>query len=203
LRSPGDHEQIRVVLADPDAEWNKTATRVLEGDPAIRVVADATDWGTAVRLTYELRPDVVVLEPPAWESGVEIARAMRAAWRPVGVVILSGWGPGHERAHAAEPAIRGAALKPLRTAQMRSLVRDAAGRTSRQVRKPGRAAAVSERELEVLRLLAAGCRDTGIAERLAITPRTAFFHVSSLREKLCAGTRVELIEIARQRGMLE
>ncbi len=67
---------------------------------------------------------------------------------------------------------------------------------------PAPPAGLSEREAEVLRLLAEGLSDKQIAARLAIAESTARYHVTSIRNKLGADTRAQAVALAAQRGLL-
>lgn len=207
---------IRLVLADDHPIVREGLAAVLETQPDFAVVGQAEDGAAAVRQVAVLHPDVVLLdlEMPGLD-GVQALRAMRAADPTVRALVFTAFDTderiiGAVQAGAAGYLLKGAPREDLfrairEVAAGGSLLQPAvAARLIRHIATPGPALAepLTEREREVLALLAQGLQNKEIAGHLRISERTTKFHVSSIMTKLDAGNRTEAVHIARQQGLL-
>jgi DNA-binding NarL/FixJ family response regulator/class 3 adenylate cyclase len=200
--TPPDTAAPRVLLADDAVVVRQGIARVLEDD-GFQVVGQAGDAEQLLQLTAELLPDVVVTDirmPPSFElEGLQAAMEIRRRFPNIGVLVLSqhvvteyavqllgegSTGVGYllkERITAIDAftaAVRrvaggGTAVDPEIVAALMdsSFAEDPLG-------------ALTEREREVLSLMAQGLSNTGIAERLVVSPRTVESHVAGIFEKL-------------------
>ncbi|NTU78815.1 MAG: response regulator transcription factor [Chloroflexales bacterium] len=215
--------KIRVVVAD-DHKVVRAGIRELLGDePDIEVVGEARDGGEAVELALAQRPDVVVMDinMPVL-SGVEATRQIRAAAPAVRVLVLT--------AFQDDPYIyglldAGAAGYLLKTAESQELVRavraTAAGQAAidpavapRLLAKLAQSAsarltqpvapsdALTERELEVLRLAARGQTNKQIGVTLQISDRTVQNHLANIYAKLGVASRTEAVTVGLQRNLI-
>ncbi len=192
---------------------------ILESQPSFQVVATADNGNDAVALAKAWQPDVAVLDVTMPElNGLEAARQIRVACPQTQVVILS----MHEGEDYLREALRaGAAGYVLKRAVAKELVGaieavlrgesyldPALTRTliSDYVRKVDRADAtadaLTDRELEVLRLVAQGLTNRQIALDLHISIKTVQSHRANLMEKLNAHDRTELVRYAIRRGLI-
>ena len=192
---------------------------ILESQPSFQVVATADNGNDAVALAKAWQPDVAVLDVTMPElNGLEAARQIREACPQTQVVILS----MHEGEDYLREALRaGAAAYVLKRAVAKELVGaiemvlrgesyldPAMTRTliSDYVRKVDRvdatADALTDRELEVLRLVAQGLTNRQIALHLHISIKTVQSHRANLMEKLNAHDRTELVRYAIRRGLI-
>lgn len=211
----------RVMVVDDHPMWREGVARDLT-EGGFEVVATAGDGGEAVRRAPAARPQVVVLDLqlPVL-SGVEVTRQLVAADPSLRVLVLSASG---EHADVLEAVKAGATGYLVKSASREELL-DAVSRTAlgEAVFTPGLAGLVlgefrrlsaappppsgpsvpklTERETEVLRLVAKGLSYKQIAERFVISHRTVQNHVQNTLNKLQLHNRVELVRYAIQQGL--
>jgi DNA-binding NarL/FixJ family response regulator len=213
---------IRVLLADDQALVRAGFRAILDGEDDIAVVAVAADGQEAVRMVRETVPDVVLMDVrmPGLD-GLEATRRIVADDRlaDVRVIILTTfdldeyvYGALHagasgflvkdtepaELIHAVHVVARGDAL--LAPQVTRRLISEIAGRIRRPDPSP-RLNALTDREREVMSLVAAGLSNNEIAERLILSPATAKTHVSRIMTKLDVRDRAQLVVLAYESGM--
>jgi DNA-binding NarL/FixJ family response regulator len=209
---------IRVVLADDQPLIRAGLCMVVTDAPDIEVVGEASTGTEAVQLTRELRPDVVVMDirMPGM-NGIEATRMITTESR---VVILTTFDDDNNvyaalRAGASGFLVKDMALDDILTAVRvvaagnaliaptvtRRLIEEFAARP--QPASPSRKlTAVTEREHEVLVLVARGLSNHEIATCLHISHGTAKAHVANLLTKLAARDRVQLVVIAYEAGLM-
>lgn len=213
-------EKIRVVLADDHAVVRKGIKEFLEEAGDIQVVGEATNGKEAIEQVAELRPDVAVLDirMPVI-TGIEATRRIKAQYPEVKVLVLT--------AYDDDPYIfallkAGASGYILKTAESSELVQGVrAVHRGESVLDPavtqkvvtqlttGRPAGAQEmvetltdRELEVLRLVAKGLTNKAIGRELSISDRTVQGHLANIFGKLGVGTRTEAVLMAVQQGWI-
>jgi DNA-binding NarL/FixJ family response regulator len=220
----GDVESsaIRVMVVDDHPMWRDAVARDL-GDAGFEVVATASDGRAALNRAPAARPDVVVLDLqiPA-PNGVEVTAALVEADPTVRVLILSASGEQDDVLAAVKAGATGYLVK----SASRSELVDAVSRVARgdTVFTPGLAGLVlgeyrrlsdtpaaaaddtprlTDRETEVLRLVAKGLSYKQIAERLVLSHRTVQNHVQNTLRKLQMHNRVQLARYAIEKGLDE
>jgi DNA-binding NarL/FixJ family response regulator len=226
MSSPADPDAatpIRILLADDQALLRATFRLLLDATPDLEVVAEAGDGREAVRLTRELRPDLVLMDirMPVLD-GLEATRQIAAepALAAVKVLILTTF----EDEYVADALRAGAGgflgkgvdpeelLRAIRTvAAGEALLSPVATRAliarflAQPTVEPAVAApldALTARELEVVTLVAAGLSNEEIAARLFVTPLTAKTHVNRAMTKLGARDRAQVVVIAYESGLV-
>jgi DNA-binding NarL/FixJ family response regulator len=206
---------IRVLLVDDHAVVREGYRRLLERDESLTVVGEAAAMAEALMLDAQLQPDVIVLDIALpGVSGIEILRRLIARRPEARVLMFSMYQDGIYATHAMNAGAFGYLSKASAPDLLVSAVRTVAagGRymspdvelamTTQSATARQLANALSIRELEVLRLLAQGYGVDAIAARLGLSPKTAANHQSSIKQKLGAGSALQLILIAQQFGLI-
>jgi DNA-binding NarL/FixJ family response regulator len=210
---------IRVMVVDDHPMWRDGVARDLS-ESGFDVVATTGEGRQAVRLAPAARPDVVVLDLQLPDiSGVEVIRGLVAALPDVRVLMLSASGEQQDVLDAVKAGATGYLLKSAAVAEFIDAVRRTAG--GEPVFTPGLAGLVlgeyrrlaatpavdeaaprlTDRETEVLRLVAKGLSYKQIATRLGVSHRTVQNHVQNTLSKLQLHNRVELTRYAIERGL--
>jgi DNA-binding NarL/FixJ family response regulator len=213
-------EPIRVMVVDDHPMWRAGVARDL-AEAGYEVVATTGEGGQAVRIAAATRPDVVVLDLQLPDiSGVEVIQGLRAALPEVRVLMLSASGEQQSVLDAVKAGATGYLLKSAAPAEFLAAVARAAageavftpglaglvlGEYRRLAAAPATAdpgaPALTERETEVLRLVAKGLSYRDIAERLGVSHRTVQNHVQNTLGKLQLHNRVELTRYAIEQGL--
>jgi len=209
---------IRVLLVDDHAVVRSGLRHVLEAEDDIEVVAEAGDLRGAVFEARAHKPDVILMDvvmPGA--SGIEATPAVLKEAKEAKVLMLSMQDDPRYVREAFSAGASGYLLKEAADSDLVAAVREvAAGRryvhpalgarlAAAEAEAEARAAAdpLSDREREVLRLLALGHTNQEIAKMLFISVRTAETHRAHIMQKLRLTTRAELVRYALQQGLLE
>jgi DNA-binding NarL/FixJ family response regulator len=213
---------IRVVLVDDQAMVRTGLRMVLAAEPDIEVVGEAADGAAGVRVVTETVPDVVLLDVrmPGMD-GLEAARRIIAADLPTKVVVLTTFDEDEYVAAALRAGVSGFLLKVAPPEDLVVAVRTvAAGQglldpavTLRVIESfaaaptpdPTRARALAqltERETDVLALVAAGLTNAEIAARLYLGEATVKTHVSRVLLKLGLRDRVQAVAFAYESGLI-
>jgi two-component system response regulator NreC len=209
---------IRVLVVDDHAVVRSGLRLVLEREEGIEVVAEAGTADEGIRAARLEKPDVVLLDVVMpGRSGLEAAEEIITASKGARVLVLSMQDDPTYVREAFAAGASGYMLKEAADIELVQAVREVAsgGRyvhptlgarlAQAEVEAARRAAddPLSEREREVLRLLALGHTNQEIAKQLYISVRTAETHRAHIMQKLGLGTRAELVRYALANGMLD
>lgn len=204
---PPENAPIRVVVADDHDQVRRSLRLLLEGEGDVSVVAEASDLFTAMRHVDDHLPHVLVLDLQMPNgSSIDLIRRLRAQSPMTRVVITSMEDSPAFAQHALEAGAFGYVLKDDATRELGTAVRHAAA-AERYV-SPAIAArlkgfsdaiahdGLTEREAEVLRLIALGLTSAEMAERLHLSQRTIEAHRHRLHRKLGLEKRSQLVRYA-------
>lgn len=205
---PAPARPYRVVIADDHPIMRGGLRTMLEADPALDVVGEAANGDEALRLVRALAPDVLLLdmEMPGL-TGVEVARAVQAEALPVRVLALSAYDDAAYVSGLMRSGAAGYITKDKSPAMIVEAVQAVGRGEGRWFVLPPRtdpdASPLSDREQEVLRLMARGLSNEGIGAALFISENTVRNHISNVYGKLDVKSWREAIAWAWQNGVME
>lgn len=213
-------EQITILLVDDHRVVRDGIRAFLETQPDLSVIAEASSGAEGVRLALQHVPDVVLMDlvMPGGMDGVEATRQIKAGSPRTQVVVLTSY---HEDEHIF-PAIRAGALsyvlKDIGPQELGEVIRKAASGeavlhprvASRVIQElqgaprdaPNAFTELSDRELEVLRLIAGGLSNAQIADKLVLSEKTVKGHVSNILSKLHLADRTQAAVYAWREGIV-
>jgi DNA-binding NarL/FixJ family response regulator len=215
---------VKVLVADDQALVRGGLRKIIESEPDMRVVGEAADGVDAVEAAARAKPDVALMDirMPRLDGIEATRRIVASAGQGVRVLILTTFGldeyvyealragasgfmlkdsPPEELVDAVRVVSTGAAL--LAPAVTRSVIEEFARRSPRQEIDSPRLAELTERELEVLKLLTRGRSNAEIAADLVVSEATAKTHVAHVLMKLGVRDRVQAVIFAYECGLVQ
>lgn len=204
--------QLRIVIADDHKLMLKALHLALDGDEGFEIVGEATDGAELLPLVGRTSPDVVLvdLKMPRMD-GLTCLDQLRKRYPDVRAVVLSAVEDAEVIRASFARGAAGYVLKRIDPIDLPSAIRQAMEGTVYQPFGGGptpevpavKAAGLTERELEILTLVADGKSNKEIAAELFLAVQTVKFHLTSLYRKLDASSRTEAVREAYRQGLLE
>jgi DNA-binding NarL/FixJ family response regulator len=212
-------EQFRILIADDHQIFRDGMKMLLDTTAEARVVGEAETGTEAVQMAAKLKPDVILMDLQMPEmDGIEAARQIISIHPESKILILTMFDDDQSVFAAIRAGARGYILKGVKRDMMLRAIYAVAG--GEAIFSPSIAARMmdyfvqlkppantnlfpelSEREREILTLLARDYKNNEIAEELVISPKTVRNHVSNILSKLQAGSRAEAARQAREAGI--
>ena len=220
-------DPIRVLIADDHALFRRGLEMVLAEEDGIELVGQASDGAEAVQIAIEAVPDVVLMDIRMPKTtGIEAARAMKEVAPSAKIVILTISDEEEDLFEAIRAGASGYLLKDIPLDEVAAAVRSVHGGQSlinpsmagklltefatlarrdaeEEPAKHAPAPKLTEREMEVLRLVARGMNNRDIAKELFISENTVKNHVRNILEKLQIHSRMEAVMIAVREKLIE
>jgi two-component system response regulator NreC len=214
LAAAGDAETIRIVIADDHSVVRRGLRQLLEAEVGIEIVAEAGDVDSARRYVRGHHPDVLVLDlNMPGGSSLDAIPIIRQESPDTQIVVLTMQNEPAYARQALSSGVLGYVLKDAADAELVQAIRAAAAgdsylnpRLGAKVAAeppPGPPDGLSEREVEVLRMIALGHTNTQIAEQLYLSVRTVETHRAHIQQKLGLADRSELVHYALGRGLIK
>jgi DNA-binding NarL/FixJ family response regulator len=223
-----ENPPVRLLICEDQTLMREGLRTVLELEPGFAVVGEASDGAEAVTQAELLRPDIVLMDVQMpRENGVQATAAITARGLPCRVIILTTFDYEDYVFEAIKAGAMGYLLKDTPATELAATIRrihagesfiqpkvatkvllelgrrgPAPGGASEAEDRAADLAQLSEREVDVLRLLAHGASNREIADRLVLAEGTVKNHVSSILAKLHAANRTHAANLARERGLI-
>ena len=214
--------KIRVVIAEDHAVVREGTRELIEREPDIEVVGEATNGAEAVEAVERLRPDVVLMDisMPVM-TGIEATQRIKSLAPSTAVLILTAYDDERYVFALLEAGAAGYLLKDVPSAEVVRAVRavfageavlhpaiakKVLARFAAEHHSKGQPAEslqdLTDREMEVLRLVGAGMTNAQVASRLYFSSRTVQVHLTHIFAKLGVGSRTEAVIVALRRGLI-
>ena len=202
---------IRVLCVDDHAITREGISLLVNSQPDMSIVAQASSGREAIECFRRHRPDVTLMDLRLPDmSGIDLIVAIRAEFPQARIVVLTTFAVDFDIQRTLKAGVRSYLLKSMPPSEMLDTLRQVhAGKK----RVPPEIAAriaehlaeepLTEREIEVLKLVMFGNRNRDVASRLFISVETVKAHMKHIMEKLSASDRTHAITIAAQRGILQ
>ena len=208
-------DAIKVLIVEDQTLMRQGLKTILELETGTVVVGEAADGESGLRLALELRPDVILMDVQLpGMSGVDATAAICAAWPAARVIILTTFDRDDYVYQGVRAGAIGFLLKDTPAENLVQTIQkvhagevfiqpEIASRTLRELVRPKvePLEPLSEREREVLILIAQGLSNRDIAEKLVLSEGTIKNHVSNILNKLQAENRTHAADIARRYGL--
>lgn len=211
---------IRILIADDHPVVRDGLAAMLSTQPDFEVVAQAASGQEAIEKSGSYQPDVILLdlEMPGID-GVETLKHLRSHLPEIQALVFTAFDTDERILSAVQAGAKGYLLKGAPRDDLFQAIRVVsqggsllqpiiASKLLKQISRPagtnlGLIESLTERETEVLNLLAKGMTNKEIAESLVITERTVKFHVSAILTKLGASNRTEAVTLAAQQHLID
>jgi DNA-binding NarL/FixJ family response regulator len=201
---------IRLLVVDDHPIFRAGLLALVANEPDMRVVGEAADGREAVAKFHELLPDITLLDLQMPEmNGIDALRAIRKDYPATKVIVLTTYAGDVLAQQALKAGAQAYVLKGLIRRELLDTIRAVGSGLKRisadvanQIAEHMGHESLSEREMEVLRLVALGNSNKRIAGHLSITEQTIKGHLKSILAKLGASDRTHAVTLALKRGII-
>ena len=204
-------EQIRVFSVDDHPLLREGVSALINNQPDMTMVAEASNGAEAVKLFKKHVPDVTLLDLRLPDmSGIDILIAIRSEFPEARVIILTTFEGDVEIHRALQAGARGYLLKNMPPSELLDVIRQVHAGKKRippaiasQLAEHMSEESLTEREVQVLRQVADGNKNRDIARKLFISEETVKVHIKHIMEKLGATDRTQAVAIGVRRGIIQ
>ncbi|MGD8997515.1 MAG: response regulator transcription factor [Anaerolineae bacterium] len=210
-------EEIRILIADDHAVVREGLRALIEAEPGMTLVAEAADGAEAVQKNRALKPDVTLLDlVMPRKGGIEAIREIKEQNPRARILVITSFAEDEKVFPAIKAGAQGYLLKDASPRELLRAIRDVhqgqpsmhptiARKLMHEIQRasdlPPAQEPLTEREVEVLGLLAQGFTNQEIADKLFVTERTVRSHVSSILGKLHLANRTQAALYALRKGI--
>ena len=202
---------IRIMTVDDHPLLRQGIAVLLAGQPEMELVAEASDGQEAIAQFRRHRPDVTLMDLQMPNvNGTEAISRIRSEFPDAKILVFSTYAGDVQVLHAIKAGARGYLLKGNVRTELLDAIRSVHAGHKRippeiaaELAEHAAEDELSSREIDVLRLIAAGNGNKQIADKLSIEETTVKSHVSSILSKLGANDRTHAVTIGLQRGIIE
>ncbi|HKR11494.1 MAG TPA: response regulator transcription factor [Pyrinomonadaceae bacterium] len=204
-------EQIRVFSVDDHPLLREGVSALINNQPDMTLVAEASNGAEAITLFKQHMPDVTLLDLRLPDmSGIDILIAIRSEFPEARVIILTTFEGDVEIHRALQAGARGYLLKNMPPSELLDVIRQVHAGKKRippaiasHLAEHMSDESLTEREVEVLRQVADGNKNRDIAKKLFISEETVKVHIKHIMEKLGATDRTQAVAIGVRRGIIQ
>jgi DNA-binding NarL/FixJ family response regulator len=216
LAEPHGEDPVTIVLIDDHAILRQGLRSLLEREPDLQVVGEASSPGEALVVVERTRPTIVLLDmklsPASDNDGLSLCAQLTKRYPGLGVLVLSTFVDDALVVSAIQHGACGYVVKDVDTMELVRAIRlvartgsafdrRSAAAMMRSIHAPPARSALTDRELNVLRLVASGLSNRGIGGRLHLSETTVKFHLRNIMRKLEATSRAEAVYKATKSGL--
>lgn len=202
--------RLKVVVADDHTLMREGVAAVIARQPDMMVAGEAADGLEAIAIVEQEQPDILLLDLRMPKlDGVAVTARLQSQYPDVAIVILSTYDTDDDILRALRAGAKAYLLKDTPPEELANCVRTVhAGRNYVSAKVGAKLAAqatqtsLTFRELDVIKLIAQGCLNKEIADRLSITEGTVKSHTSALFDKLGVANRTEAVRESIRRGLV-
>ena len=204
-------KKSRILIVDDHALLRHGLMSIIQYQKDMEVVGEAENGNLAVQLAKTLQPDLVVMDlvMPVMD-GVEATRLIKAASPQTKILILTTFGTSADISRALEVGATGAVMKDTPDDKLLSTMRRIvkgenilSPEIEHMIKNEPETPKLTERQLDILNLLARGFTNRDIAAQLGLKPSGVRVHIDAILSKLYAATRTEAVAIAIRRHLLK
>jgi two-component system, NarL family, response regulator len=201
---------IQVLIADDHSIVRQGLATIINRDPEMAVIAQAEDGQQAIEYFREHQPDITLMDLRMPKmTGVEAIRAICAEFKSARIIVLTTYDGDEDIYNGLHSGAQGYLLKDTKPNELLNAIRtvhrgqqyvppDVGAKLVQRLSNPE----LSDRELEVLGLMAQGLSNLGIATTLSIGESTVKSHVNRILSKLGVGDRTQAVIVAVKRGIV-
>ncbi len=200
---------IRVLIVEDHAIVQQGLAAIINEESDMTVIGQARNGIEAIQLFRQEQPDVTLMDLRMPQmGGVEAITAICAEFNTARIIVLTTYDGDEDIYRGLRAGSKGYLLKDCKPSELRTAIRtvhsgkqyiplDVGAKLAERMMSPQ----LSDRELEVLRLMAKGKSNHEISEELCIAERTVKFHINNIFSKLGVGDRTQAVIIALERGI--
>jgi NarL family two-component system response regulator LiaR len=212
-------DKIRILIVDDHAVVREGLSALIKTEPDMELVGEAADGGEAVQKAQDLHPDVILLDlVMPRKDGIFAIKELKRLKLPVRILVLTSFAEDELLFPAIKAGALGYMLKDSSARDLLQAIRDVynglsslhpviarklVGEYQQEIHDPQTDEALTEREFEIMVLVAQGLPNQEIANRLVLSERTVRTHMTNILSKLHLANRTQVALYAMRRGIIK